>query len=181
MDANSNSLNVKLFYLINSNQLPILNAFFIAITETAYPVIALITLLLLWKKRELGIKAFISLAITAIMVFVLKRLINEPRPFETLQGVNLLVSKPDSSSFPSGHSSLAFSLATTIALSDLRKEVKIIVLLWAVLVAISRIYVGVHYPLDVIAGALIGVSVSYVVNKFFRNLKELVPFNVVSK
>jgi undecaprenyl-diphosphatase len=76
------------------------------------------------------------------------------RPCQALQGVQLLVGCSESFSFPSNHATNSFALAAFFAVSYRRFAVPLFVL--AALVGYSRIYVGVHYPGDVLAGALLG-------------------------
>lgn len=94
----------------------------------------------------------------------LKHIFQRPRPFETFPGVELLVIPPHSFSFPSGHAANAFASGLVLAR-------KIPVLAWPALIlaavmAFSRVYVGVHYPLDVLAGSLLGVACALLVLKY---------------
>lgn len=72
-----------------------------------------------------------------------------------------LVSLPETSSFPSGHATVAFACATVLALAVPRLRWPLFAL--AAVIAFSRVYVGVHYPLDVVAGAALGVLIGFVV------------------
>ena len=91
----------------------------------------------------------------------LKPLIARSRPFVAIHDARVVVARPPTYSFPSGHaaSAMAGAFVTTLMLPRARA------LLWAlaVLIALSRIYVGVHYPFDVLFGAVIGVGVGALV------------------
>ena len=109
---------------------------------------------------------------SALIVFCLKNLINEPRPFATLDNVNLLITENDPCSFPSGHSASTLSVVTFFIMNmkDLVKKhyliVDIALVVFAAVIPFSRIYVGVHYPFDVLAGVIIGIFCALVVNRF---------------
>lgn len=101
------------------------------------------------------ITALITVLITdAIVCRVIKNLIARPRPPYDSIPVRLLISTTNSPSMPSAHVSDSFALFT-FAYTIYRKWA-LILLIFAVLVSYSRVYVGVHYPSDIIAGALIG-------------------------
>jgi membrane-associated phospholipid phosphatase len=85
-----------------------------------------------------------------------------------LDGVRLLVGCSDSFSFPSGHATNAFALAAFFATYYRRRAVLLFVM--AALVGYSRIYVGVHYPLDVLGGAFLGVTFGLAVGVSSRKL-----------
>ena len=86
------------------------------------------------------------------------------RPFLSFDGLNQLIATSFShKSFPSSHATLAFALAFAVLMFN--KPVGIVMIVLACLVAWGRVYVGVHYPLDVVAGAILGALVSLVVYK----------------
>jgi len=101
-------------------------------------------------------------AIAGSISLSLKFIINRPRPFEEHPQYFSKKSTGGSSSFPSAHTSLAFSAATALSLQYPQWYVVLPSYLWAGSVAYSRMHLGVHYPSDVLAGAVIGMISAYV-------------------
>ena len=96
----------------------------------------------------------------AICAQIIKPWIGRVRPsHEFIEYINLLVSKGGKWSFPSNHAANSFAFATVLSYFYERK--KIILFLSATVIAYSRVYVGVHYPLDIIFGALTGYILSW--------------------
>lgn len=85
----------------------------------------------------------------------LKNVICRVRPCNQFPDVPLLITRPDSFSFPSGHSGSSFAAATAIFLCH--KRIGICALILAFLIAFSRVFLFVHYPTDIIAGAILGI------------------------
>lgn len=96
-----------------------------------------------------------GLAATAV-VAVLKRLIRRPRPRRAEPGLGSPLADPDAFSFPSGHSAVAFAVAT--ASLSAAPNLAPAELVLASSIAFSRVYLGAHYPLDVLVGIAIGVA-----------------------
>lgn len=114
-------------------------------------------ILLIFKKtRRVGFISLMALAGSLLITNIwLKNYVARIRPYEVIEGLNCLVNKPSEWSFPSGHATAAF--ASAVAIFKCRpKGIGIPCLIWAFLIAFSRLYVGVHYPLDVICGMIIG-------------------------
>lgn len=106
----------------------------------------------------------VSQALTLGGTFVLKTVVDRERPFESLADVKVKhLSSATGSSFPSGHTSQAFAIATTLALTYSKPIVYIPVFLWAGLVGYGRMYLGVHYPSDVLVGAVLGTGCALLV------------------
>ena len=133
-------------------------------------------MLLFLKKREykiLGIVLLAGLTLSYYVVGVLKVFIARPRPFVALGNVILLGDMSTTPSFPSNHAVGAFMIATLLA-SQLKKRTlfySVLLYLFAVLVSFSRVYIGVHYPSDVLAGAVIGVVVGLILVKIESSLR----------
>ena len=99
-----------------------------------------------------------ALIIERIAYFVLKKHCRRNRPPQAIPGFQSIIEPSDQFSFPSGHTSAAFLLAGL--LSHLYPGVSLILYPWAVLVGCSRVMLGVHFPTDTVAGALLGLSIS---------------------
>ncbi|MBI2967399.1 MAG: phosphatase PAP2 family protein [Bacteroidetes bacterium] len=102
-----------------------------------------------------------ALALSALVTTGIKYTVNRPRPFETYPDIEN-VTGAGSPSFPSGHTSSAFTVATSLALNYPKWYVIAPAYLWAGAVGYSRMHLGVHYPSDVLAGAIIGAGSSLV-------------------
>ena len=115
-----------------------------------------------------------SLLVTTAITFGLKYAVHRPRPFATYPYIEKKAAA-GSLSFPSGHTSNAFSVATSFSLAFPKWYVIAPSFLWASSVGYSRIHLGVHYPSDVLVGAIIGAGSSYLcyrVNKWLHNRKN---------
>lgn len=115
------------------------------------------------KTRRAGITALCSVALGALMTnVVLKNLVDRTRPYEAVAAVIPLIPYPGDSSFPSGHTCASFA-AALIYIRMLPRRIGIATVVLAALIAFSRLYLGVHYPSDVLAGFLIACLASAVV------------------
>ncbi|MGO5064725.1 phosphatase PAP2 family protein [Clostridium sp. LCP25S3_F8] len=117
-----------------------------------------ISLLLLISKRyrKVGVLCIASLFLSSLIGEVLlKNLVQRGRPFTAVEGINLLIKVPKSFSFPSGHTASSFAVATVVGRKIEKFKLPIYIL--AIAIAFSRLYLYVHYPSDVLVGALIGV------------------------
>ena len=131
-------------------------------------VLTLLLLLVFKRTRRMGVYCAASMLLTLLVVnLCIKPLAARTRPYELIQGLEILVSRPRDYSFPSGHSANSLSCAWTLfRLAPKKYGVPALVL--AVLIALSRLYVGVHYPTDVLAGAAIGILLSEVALRALR-------------
>ena len=150
-----------LLWLQDNLRNPILDSIFVFITTlgNAGIIWALIAIILLIVKatRKAGVCCITAgLAILILNEGLIKHLINRARPFTQVEGLTILIKAPGSSSFPSGHTATSFA-ATTVMLLMLPKKYSIPALILASSIAFSRLYVGVHYPTDVLGGLIMGV------------------------
>lgn len=113
-----------------------------------------------------AISSLAPLLVTALLIerscyWSLKNTLKRKRPQDSIAGFNSLINPADQFSFPSGHTSAAFMLATCMTL--INQELATTLYIWATSVAISRVILGVHYPGDTVAGALMGSSIAVIV------------------
>ncbi len=99
-----------------------------------------------------------SLAITVVIAEGLKYGVNRQRPYEKYSFIHPYDASETGQSFPSGHTSIAFATATSLALEYKKWYVVVPAYVWAAGVGYSRLYQGEHYPSDVIAGAVVGAG-----------------------
>lgn len=113
---------------------------------------------LLFRRRQDGVRGFLLLVLVLVSSFLLSDLLKDifqrPRPFVGLPDVRLLIPPEESFSFPSGHATTSIACASLIYRIWARAGKWFLAI--AVGIAFSRVYVGVHYPLDVLGGALLG-------------------------
>lgn len=101
--------------------------------------------------------AAVSVGIGSLVVALLKETVDRPRPAHADPGIDTVVGTPGSPSFPSGHTATAFAAAAVVGAFYPRLRWPLYGL--AALVGFSRIYLGVHFTLDVVAGAILGLSI----------------------
>ena len=120
--------------------------------------IALSVLLLCFKKtRKAGAAGLMALLLSLMFTNgILKHLVERPRPWLTVEGLTPLIAEHDPNSFPSGHTSASFAAASAWCRTLPRRWMGVTAVVLAALMGFSRLYVGVHFPSDVLACSAAG-------------------------
>ena len=136
--------------------------------------IALCILFLFFKKtRKVGITAGMSLALEAILInLTIKKLVGRTRPYVVNEAIEYITKRPSDNSFPSGHTGCMFAVASVLFYM-MPKKVGIPAMIVASLVGISRLYVGVHYPTDIIGGFIIGMFTGFIAKLIVEKVCEV--------
>lgn len=172
-------MDFEILYALNNIHTDILDKIMIGITylgeKGIFWILVAVILLFNAKTRKCGIFMLISMSLGLLIGNgLLKNIIARDRPCWIDNTVNLLISNPKDFSFPSGHTLASFEAAVTIFLFN--KKIGIPVILLATLIGISRLYLFVHFPTDVLGGAILGtviaVSVFFVGNAIINRLKK---------
>ena len=172
-------MELQFLYGLQELHGPVLDKIMIGITKLGdggifWLALALV-LLVIPKTRKCGISIFAAMAFSYIIGNLgLKPLVARPRPFTVATDVALIIDKPGEFSFPSGHTLHAFTAATAIFCYYRKPGVAAYVL--AALIAFSRMYLFVHYPTDILAGAVLGILdallISCLLNKYVSKMKK---------
>ena len=154
--------------------------------DHGYLWIALLVILLCIPKTR---RAALIGAATLILTFIvtnlcLKPLVGRTRPYEVIEGLTRIIEKQSDRSFPSGHTANSMAVGVSLWLASRKYELfgdkKLYfpkaagwaVLIWSVLVGLSRLYVGVHYPTDVLGGAIVAIVNAVIVFGAYKKLIE---------
>jgi len=122
-------------------------------------IAAAVLLLFFRRTRRAGAAAGVAMILGLLFTnLIIKPLVARPRPWVVMEGWQALVISSDMNSFPSGHTTAAFAFAMAICAVLPKKWAKAAALIAAALMGFSRLYVGVHFPTDVLAGAVIGTA-----------------------
>ena len=127
-------------------------------------ILLTIVLLCFRQTRKAGIYSACALAASLIVNnLILKNLVGRVRPYELVEGLQCIVPPAHDASFPSGHTGASFASAVSICRQIPRKYAVFFIVL-ASLIALSRLYVGIHYPTDVLGGLVTGIGIGMLVN-----------------
>lgn len=117
-----------------------------------------------------AVETFINLGASVLVTNIIKVGVNRTRPADRYPDLIFVNSPTHNQSFPSGHTSLAFATATTLSMQYNKWYVTVPAFAWATSVGYSRMYLGKHYPTDVLAGAAVGIGTAYVGHWFNKKL-----------
>lgn len=132
-------------------------------------ILMAVVLLLYPKTRKAGLAVTAALLVSYLFNnLLLKNLVARTRPYEVIEGLRLLVGKAVDLSFPSGHAASSFAAAAVMA-KLLPKRYGIAAVILACLIAFSRLYVGIHYPTDVLFGMVSGSVIGFFTVKAIEN------------
>jgi undecaprenyl-diphosphatase len=187
--------NIILFHMINHGMGNVLLDFIMPLITNLGSFLAWIIICVLLflfggeNLRKVAILTLAALFLSNVIVYLLKIIIAQPRPFLVLPNVDLLVSVNEIYSFPSGHSATSFAAAVVIGLryklNFREKSYGLIypLLAFAGVIGFSRIYIGVHYPFDVFFGAFVGIISALLVLKVEDNrlVEELSHISLLDK
>ena len=171
-------MEIQILHWFESLHNPITNPIMYGITSLGnggifWIILAAAMLLIFPKKyRKVGLIELI------LCNLILKNVVARIRPYEVKQTIELLIAKPIDYSFPSGHSSASFAAATAIFMW--RKKEGTAALILAALIAVSRLYLTVHYPSDVLVGTITGIL--YGIASYFiaqQLMKRIPKFNEI--
>lgn len=154
------NIELKILDWFQTLHTPVLDKFMASVTKLGnagiFWIILTVLFLLIPKMRKTGVVMAAALIIDLLLCNVLlKNFVARTRPYDVNTGIQLLVAKLRDYSFPSGHTAASFASVTALYLSGERR-IWIIALVISCLIAVSRLYLYVHYPTDVLGGIIFG-------------------------
>ncbi len=139
----------------------------------AFPVASLLPRYRLFLHRHVNL--FVTALVSAFaaryaVTEIIRFFYNRPRPFEVAEQVVQLVGHAGGGSFPSGHASLAFAVATAVFFYY--PKTGLIFFAAAILIGVSRVAAGVHWPSDILGGAIVGVASAWILHKTYQKWQQ---------
>ena len=138
-------------------------------------IVLTLILLCVRKTRRVGLFCAASMVFGLILTnLVIKNWVARVRPYEVIQGLECIVEKAHDFSFPSGHATNSLACAWVLFRMT-EKKYGVPALILAILISLSRLYVGIHYPTDVLGGAAIGIGCACLALWLMPKLEEKFP------
>ncbi len=135
-------------------------------------ILSAVVLLFFKKTRKVGIMIGMALIGSIILNnLILKNMFQRTRPYEVVDGLTRLIGKQSDFSFPSGHTGSSIA-ASIVIFKNLPKKFGIPALIVGILISFSRLYIGVHYPTDVIVGAIMGAVSAFISIKLYNYIEK---------
>ena len=174
------SADEKILLWLNGlvGRIPVFDNLMIVIGDDFFTVTCLaLSLIALWfgarslEQRKLNQKTAVAtsftVALTCLWVFIFRisDFLYRPRPYEDYE-IIVLTYRHEGSSFPSETAAVAFAFATAVWIGN--RKAGIVIGILAILWCFGRVYGGMHYPLDIVAGALIGILTAFIVSKLLQ-------------
>lgn len=167
-------LNRQVFYDLNNlpNYYKVPSLIITEALGAGYSIVACVIVPIIFKRYKLAWRFFVTVGAAGVLMEIAKLIAKEPRPLALLHGhLHARAVETGLTSFPSGHQSVATAMALTLWII-LPKRYKVLSIIWIALVAVSRVYLGVHTPLDIIGGIAIGLFSFYFVRLIPKQLAE---------
>lgn len=173
------SFEIGILDAIQKLSTPGLDKFMVTITSLGNMSIIWIAFIVIFlstkEYKTMGKVMVLGFILNLIIVnLLLKNIFARVRPFNIVNHANLLIPTLKDGSFPSGHTSYAFTIFTIVLFMTKKKSLKVLTGILTVLIAFSRLYLYVHFPTDVIGGAIIGFILAILAMKiyFSKNIRE---------
>ena len=165
--------SIMLFFLNIANPiLDFLANIASAVGEQTFVIAVILYIFYNYDKKK-GFGLFTSVLFAVLGMGILKAVVRAPRPFQVLESIDgKRLETATGYSFPSGHTTTGAAFYTALALTFKKRPVSILCAVMMALVGLRRLYLGVHWPIDVFAGLLLGVAISFVVSRYLNALYD---------
>lgn len=177
------NMNTQLFLLINASEHASKLFIYFAIFCANYLIyLPIIILGICWffkpSYRQLIIKVIISLGFAFLVTFFIRHLYYSPRPFAVNVGTNFLFHE-ETSSLPSQHAVFIWTICLAICLNYTHrfKWLLYLFIMVAILVCWSRIFLGIHWPFDIVVGILVSIIAVFIMQKSWSFFKKFYPID----
>jgi len=172
-------IDLAILQIFNQPYFPYLNFVFLSIVFSVYIFVIFLAYYFFKNKEKNKLYYFVFVAIVGyIIVAVLKLLVSRTRPYETFPDLISMISTKSDLSFPSAHTFMSF-LCLHFIPKNIPKWLRVVIIIYLmVLIPASIMYIGLHFPSDILVGALIGIAIPILIkesvsNKIFKLKRQL--------